>query len=297
MDFTREPIIETIITPREGCKLVVKNSKSIGQEEFFVDAIEVVSFGKALFFRCLEKPKPFLVPVSDYEVLEVREARMVLKTAGPERAIKIGGGRETAPRPPKEVERTEEVTSEAAAQPSETGTEAQPSDGRAGKKRERRRQYRSKRKGQEEEGSEETQTSTEEGVKSESIHPVERQKEGGSIPISPAALSALLAPPPMLISETIGRYRESAAFKSAFFLTAEEEYKPHDKVKDLLNEDEDEQPPHLPEPAFDSVETSEKSELSLSDDFVEGSEQSEITEEEKETDFTEQNIHDDPLPF
>ena len=77
MDFTREPIIETIITPKEGCKLVVRSSKSAGQEEYFVDALEVVSFGGQSFFRSLERPKAFLVPTSDDEVLEVREARMV----------------------------------------------------------------------------------------------------------------------------------------------------------------------------------------------------------------------------
>ena len=39
MDFTREPIIETIVTPREGHKLVVRNSKVQGMEEYFVDAV------------------------------------------------------------------------------------------------------------------------------------------------------------------------------------------------------------------------------------------------------------------
>ena len=78
MDFTREPIIETIITPKEGYKLVIRSSTSAGQEEYFVDAVEIVAFGHALFFRSLERPKAFLVPVSDYEVLEVREANFDL---------------------------------------------------------------------------------------------------------------------------------------------------------------------------------------------------------------------------
>ena len=89
MDFTREPIIETVITPKEGCTLVVRSSKSSGQEEHFVDAIEVVVFGNAIFFRSLERPKAFLVPASDYEVLEVRETRLVLKNVGLDRSIKI----------------------------------------------------------------------------------------------------------------------------------------------------------------------------------------------------------------
>ena len=73
MNFTREPIIETIITAKDGNRLVVRSSKSGNQEEYNVEAVEVVSFGQALFFRSLEKPTCFLVPVGDYEVIEVKE--------------------------------------------------------------------------------------------------------------------------------------------------------------------------------------------------------------------------------
>ena len=93
MNFTREPIIETIITPKEGHKLIVRNSKGSGQEEYVVDAIEVVSFGHSFFFRSLERPKSFLVPVSDYEVVEAKETRVVLKNASFERAIKLGAAK------------------------------------------------------------------------------------------------------------------------------------------------------------------------------------------------------------
>lgn len=105
MNFTRDPIIETIITPRDGCRLLVRSSKPGTGEEFTVDAVEVVSFGQALFFRSLERPRPFLVPVGDYEVLEAKESRVVLKNAQFERTIKIGGGREGSLR--KEEEETE----------------------------------------------------------------------------------------------------------------------------------------------------------------------------------------------
>ncbi len=89
MNFTREPIIETIISPREGCKLLVRSSKSGGPaEEYYVDAVEVVSFGRAFFFRSMERPKAFLVPASDYEVLEVKEARVALKNVSHERQHK-----------------------------------------------------------------------------------------------------------------------------------------------------------------------------------------------------------------
>ncbi len=62
MDFTREPIIETVITPKEGFKLAIRSSKNTSHEEYFVDAVEVVSFGTSLFFRCLERPKAFMSP-------------------------------------------------------------------------------------------------------------------------------------------------------------------------------------------------------------------------------------------
>ena len=91
MNFTRDPIILSVITPKEGCKLVVRNSKGSGQEDFFVDALEVVSFEGAIFYRSLERPKSFLVPSSDYEVLELKETRMVLKTSVEEKPIKISG--------------------------------------------------------------------------------------------------------------------------------------------------------------------------------------------------------------
>ena len=94
MNFTREPIIETIITPREGYRLIVRSTKHASDEEFTVDAVEVVSFGSALFYRSLEKPHPFLLPVADYQVVEGKESRVVLKNAQFERTIKIGGGRE-----------------------------------------------------------------------------------------------------------------------------------------------------------------------------------------------------------
>lgn len=125
MDFTREPIIETVITPKEGCKIVVRSSKNVGQEEYFVDALEVVSFGKAMFFRSLEKPKAFLVPANDYEILEVREARMVLKNVGLDRSIKIGGGREAkAPKESPPVEKTAPVEAKEAVMSAEEQTVA-----------------------------------------------------------------------------------------------------------------------------------------------------------------------------
>lgn len=273
MDFTREPIIETIITPKDGCKLAVRSSKGAGQEEYFVEALEVVAFGHALFFRSLERPKSFLVPVSDYEVVEVREARLVLKNLGPDRSIKIGGGREsTGSKGSKEpIERVEVVQPQeetvVGAEAEKTGaesTEVRSEGGRLDKKRDRRRHYRKRRNGKEEASKEET-------VEISGVPPLEVdgkvsipapdevvKHEEGEVVSQPTSslLSSLLQPPPTLISETINRYRENALFKNAFFLTEEEQYKPHDKVQELLNEEDDFITP-LKEPSYEESNEAE----------------------------------------
>ena len=135
MDFTRQPIVESIITPREGFRLVVRSSKSMGQEEHFVDALEVVTFGGGLFFRSSERPKPFLIPASDYEVVEVREQRLVLKTPANEGAqAKSQAPQRREPRsytpppaPSPSFQEKEEMSEEGSAfQTSESGEGARP---------------------------------------------------------------------------------------------------------------------------------------------------------------------------
>lgn len=210
MDFTREPIIESVITPKEGCKLVIRSSKGAGQEEFFVDAVEIVSFGTTFFLRSLEKPKAFLVPASDYEILEVRETRMVLKNVGIDRSIKIGGGKEA----PKKKEPKPEPKKEA------PEPQAEP------KRKERRRNYR-KKKGREEVVSEQPQK------EEKSLRPQEKKinipppreikEEQGEVdytqPLRPTSsiIGSLLPPPPTLISETIERYKGNELFKDVFY--------------------------------------------------------------------------------
>lgn len=219
MNFTREPIIETIITPKEGYKLVLRNSKASGQEEFFVDAIEVITLGNACFYRSLEKPKCFIVPISDYEILEVRETRVVLKTPGVEKGgIKIGGGRETPLKPPREPK--EEVSQE----PSEQTlgeVEAAVAEQRGGEKKRERRRFRKKR-GRGEGGEQE-----EEGAEGETPEPSEEAavsiKSVEEAPSKPREERAtLIPPPPTLISETLARYKETPSFSGAFFEKKEE---------------------------------------------------------------------------
>ncbi len=272
MDFTREPIIETIVTPKDGFKLVVRSSKANTQEEYFVDAVEIVSFGQALFFRSLERPKCFLVPVCDYEVLEVRETKMVLKNAGLDRSIKIGGGRDAGSKVAKESERkeyspkeeesfdeeSEEVAEgEGSVPSSKSDSTESKTDLKGDRKRDRRRNYR-KRKGvrddQEEAKSKEPVLLSEHDL-IKIPAPVDLIDLPGEVtaPVTPTLFSSLLQPPPTLISETINRYREK--FKDAFFVAEEEElYTPHDKTQDLLNEEDEEYVTSAHIPIFENVE-------------------------------------------
>lgn len=238
MDFTREPIIETVITPKEGFKLVVRSSKSTAQEEYFVDSVEVVSFGYSFFFRSMERPKSFLVPVCDYEVLEVREARMVLKNVGIDKAIKIGGGREKPARQTREaapVERVEApVETEANLQAVEAvdGISETKTEGKVDKKKDRRRHYRRRRnredgtvaKDGEESQDEAGEGSEREGRENNGNKPHEGEEGASDYVASPTSfVSSLLPPPPTLISETIARYKDNALFKGAFYTKEEVE--------------------------------------------------------------------------
>lgn len=218
MNFTREPIIETIITPKDGYKILVRNSKAGGQEEYFVDAVEVVSFGNSFFFRSLERPKSFLVPVGDYEIIEMKETRVALKNASIERSIKIGGGREAPIRGQKEpVEKSEETSHEFVAQETsneETQQEA-PTDHRMDRKRDRRRHRRRRMPDERQEQREwnDKQRSSAEGESSQPVHDksVEHENVKEEQKQSAPSFSTLFPPPPTLISQTLSRYKDMGA--------------------------------------------------------------------------------------
>jgi hypothetical protein len=216
VNFTREPIIETIISPKEGYKLLVRSSKGgSGSEEYFVDAVEVVSFGRGFFFRSLERPKAFLVPVSDYEILEVKETRVALKNVSHERNIKIGGGREASLRhshhrePIHEKEREEVVSSEEEQQPAsseEAGHETSMGS-RMDKRRDRRRR-RHRRSSDDQDWNDRRSPERHDTQHNES----EPKAQGGGAEdeakVSSPMFSSLIPPPPTLISETISRYKD-----------------------------------------------------------------------------------------
>jgi hypothetical protein len=101
MNFTREPILETIISAKEDYKLKIKSTKHEGSAEYLVDAVEVVCFGTTFFYRSGEPAHTFFVPAQDFEIEQVRQVRISLKTPT-ETSIKIAGGAEGGNRPPSE---------------------------------------------------------------------------------------------------------------------------------------------------------------------------------------------------
>ncbi len=218
MNFTREPIIETVVTPKEGSKLLVRNSKAAGQEEYLVDAIEIVSFGKAFFFRSLESPKSFLVPVSDYELLEMKEARMVLKGVGFEKTIKIGGGKE-ARKEPIEPATPIPVEGEVEAAP----VPSQPPSQESNKREHRKRIRRNKRHRDDRTFSPPVAQSP------EVVFPEGEQSEGEKKEAEPIAVVRKLIPPPSgLIKEKLSRFKESL---EAELLSSSEAVIPEPEVK------------------------------------------------------------------
>jgi hypothetical protein len=225
---------------REGCKLLVRNSKGGGQEEYLVDSIEVVSFGHSLFFRSQERPKSFLVPVSDYEVLELKEARMTLKNVTPDRSIKIGGGRDIPPpRPPREPA----PEADSYEQPPERVTPERPPMDRDRSRGKRRRGRRGS-------GRSDGPPMHERGPQPPAEGPFPYEAPQGTAPSetgepvkAPSFISKLFPPPPTLIKDTISRYKTAET-------TEEVTFQKEEKVDDILFD--------TPRPKDDNVPNSEE---------------------------------------
>jgi hypothetical protein len=238
--FTREPIIETIITPREGYKLLIKGSKSGSTEEYQVDAVEVISFGHCFFFRSMEKPRSFLLPITDYEIVEVKEVRMTLKHLVPERTIKIGGGKESRsasdiPAEPALMEPPAPTPAQIEAKAIEEENAPQ-TEIRSERRRERRRLNKRRR--------------LEERIKEENREE-EKEEAPGSPSESKPLFGSLLPPPPLLISETMSRYKEKSEVSEEPDLLPtpmeEKKKKKDDEVKKGPEEDQDHYLHHLSE--------------------------------------------------
>jgi hypothetical protein len=208
VNFTRDPLIETVITPREGYKLLVRSTKNTTQEDYLVDALEVVSFGHSNFYRSQERPSAFLVPVADFEVLETREQRVQLKNTSSEQSIKIGGGRDAPPppRPRENDERDNSTFSESRPAP-ERGQGGQ-GEQRGGRNRRRRRRGRDRDRGPDQHQPQQQQETSHheprehrepEAPQNAAPEPVEAK--------APSFISKLFPPPQTLIKETLNRYK------------------------------------------------------------------------------------------
>ncbi len=244
MNFTREPIIETIISPKEGSKLLVRSSKAgSGAEEYYVDAVEVVSFGHAFFFRSTERPKAFLVPVSDYEILEVKEVRVPLKNVSHERNIKIGGGREAPMRhshreSAAEREQQESASAEQETQPVSEEAGAETSANMRGMDKRRDRRRRRHRRSSDEQDWSERRPQQDDYQQGEG----EQKAQGGGAEdeakVSSSMFSSLIPPPTTLISETIGRYKDKEFMEGS----SSKEVEPREEKKKKESHS-DEEPP------------------------------------------------------
>ena len=196
MNFTREPILETIIAAKEGYKLRLKSTKNDGAAEYLVDAVEVVSFGTTFFYRSGEPAHTFFVPAQDFEIVQVRQARLMLKTPV-DKAVKIAGGAEAGKKSsaekatdkkkkkaPKEAKNTKSSEKKETAEV--VAEKKEPSVATPAKKASKGKGTRKTAKGQKEKGEE---------IVSKEI-------------MQPSMFSHLLRPPEALISDTIGQYQD-----------------------------------------------------------------------------------------
>lgn len=201
MNFTREPILETIIAAKEGFKLRLKSTKHAEAQEYLVDAVEVVSFGTTFFYRSGEPAHTFFVPSQDFEIVQVRQARLMLKTPT-DKAVKIAGGAEASKKPgsekpkkkqrsskekdvvadkPKNEEKTETVAKEEVKTAEQT--DKKPAKGRNTKKA----------------GERKTTTRAKKRVS---------ETEAIDQPVQASMFSHLLRPPEALISDNIKKYQD-----------------------------------------------------------------------------------------
>ena len=269
----------------------------MGQEEHFVGAIEVVTFGAASFFRSLERPKPFIVPVTDYEVIEVREQRLVLKAKMPDGgSVKIGHGHEEQKKEPSKNE----------------GEEKEEVSPKVEKRKERRQRQRKKDKQTKEKGNqekkqpEESKEAVKESVMKEAatqeteilkgaLEETAVQEEGIKEPHlfsdkedleqPPALFRTVLPPPATLIRENLNKLREDQEYQGAFY----------DKDVETTKE----VPPQEETFRLDSMDQERAQEDFLKEDFLQGElplqEMSQAMPQEKPQEVVQETFPEEPL--
>lgn len=214
MHFTREPIVESIISARDGYKLVLKNSKATSNSEISTEVVEIVSFSGTIFFRSQDRSKNFLLPATDFEISEVKDSRLVLKNISLEKSSKLQNpARETSAHDISE-ETSEEVvvSADSDADVASVSSSNNSNQTRLERRRERRRNRR--RRHSEDKTSEDKKEGSSEAVienHQESTDHVDETEQ--SIPAAAVVIPTLnlIPPPTTLISQTLARYKEKQA--------------------------------------------------------------------------------------
>jgi hypothetical protein len=206
--FTREPIVESVLSARDGYKLVLKNSKLSSSTEISAEVIEIVSFTGTLFYRSQDRSKNFLLPASDFEVSEVKDARLVLKNISLEKSNKLQNlQRETVALEPG-FDEDDAKSDEAAISADSEGANQQAPESKSNRLERRRERRRNRRRRH----SEERQTEDKkEGSASEVItqeETVEKVISDEGTPVVAVPTLNLIPPPTTLISQTLARYKE-----------------------------------------------------------------------------------------
>jgi hypothetical protein len=201
MNFTREPILETIISAKEGFKLKIKSTKNEGGTEFLVDAVEVVCLGTTFFYRSGEPSHTFFIPAQDFEICQVREARLLLKTPT-EKAIKIAGGAEGGEKSKEHNQQNSKPHKEKVQEKKVEQNKQEPN------KQEPKGEANVQKKHQEQKEVKQKQE--------KKPHPIHHQKKSiqtnadaeiAPKEAAPSIFSHLLTPPEALISESIHKYQ------------------------------------------------------------------------------------------
>lgn len=211
MHFTREPIIESILSARDGFKLVLKNSKMTSGAEISAEVIEIVSFSGNIFYRSQDRSKNFLLPASDFEVQEIKDSRLVLKNISLEKSNKQQNPSKEASIKELEEDLVAEESGdiEAVSEPVQTGSSAQASSGSSSRLERRRERRRNRRRRQMEEKTVQDKPSassdSQEGEISEQAGEEVKGTEVSNISIPTLNL---IPPPTTLISQTLARYKE-----------------------------------------------------------------------------------------
>ncbi|MFZ4772444.1 MAG: hypothetical protein ACOYK9_00425 [Chlamydiia bacterium] len=254
MNFTREPIIESILSARDGYKLSIKSTKVTDAREILVDAVEIVSYGTNLFFRCQEKPKPFFFPVGDYEVAEVKETRFVLKNSALEKTVKISSAKEHLHKSTKEQVDEEEIEEFAEESLEEMPNDSSVAEPRDEKKSKRNRRKRDRQKQQRFTPAEEAQ---------EEVFPEEDQggdtKDETIVSSPTSAPPKFITPPPALIISALSHRKSETVHQESVLPTS-----PLDMVEKPLEEIHLDPKPELENLGENMVASEERSSLETS---------------------------------